>query len=321
MNDTNAADPVSEAGGTANATAGDPSAAGNVLGNDTDPDTALGDTLAVDAVRAGSEAAGGALTSVAGATQVVGAFGTLTINPDGSYAYALNNADPDTEALAAGVDATDVFTYQVVDAQGETDLAQLTITITGSNDAPVITSNGGAGSASVSVVENNVAVTTVVASDVDAGAVVSYSISGGADAAKFAINSTSGVLTFLAAPDFEAPDDVGADNVYNVTVLVSDGTLVDTQALSVTVTNQNEAPAITSNGGGATAALSIAENGTAVTTVVATDVDAGAVLSYALGGGADAAKFAIDETTGALTFIAAPDFEVPATLAATMSTT
>src|SRR5438128_10722190 len=106
-------------------------------------------------------------------------------------------------------------------------------------------------------------------------------------------------------PDFEAPTDADANNVYEVTVQVTDNgtpTLNDTQAISVTVTNVNEAPVISSNGGGATAAVSVAENSTAVTTVTASDPDAGATLSYSIVGGADAAKFTIDSATGALAF-------------------
>ena len=59
-------------------------------------------------------------------------------------------------------------------------------------------------------------------------------------------------------------------------------------------------PIITSDGGGATAAVNVAENTTAVTTVTATDADAGATLTYSISGGADAAKFTIDGTTGVL---------------------
>ena len=73
----------------------------------------------------------------------------------------------------------------------------------------------------------------------------------------------------------------------------------------------NNAPIITSNGGGNTASVSIAENTTAVTTVTATDPDVGQTLSYSISGGADESKFTIDPTTGALSFITAPDFEPP----------
>jgi len=100
--------------------------------------------------------------------------------------------------------------------------------------------------------------------DIDAGATLTYSITGGADAAKFTINATTGALSFVSAPDAEAPTDAGANNVYDVQVEVSDGTNADTQAIAVTVTNVNDnTPTITSNGGGATAAINVAENATA----------------------------------------------------------
>jgi len=180
------------------------------------------------------------------------------------------------------------------------------------NNPPTITSNGGGPTATVNVSENSTVVTTVTATDADAGAVLTYSIAGGTDAALFNINPSTGVLAFLAAPDFEAPADVGSNNVYDVTVQVSDGSNTDTQAIAVTVSNVNEfAPVISSNGGGATASVNVAENSTAVTTATASDADAGAVLTYSLSG-ADAALFSIDPSTGALVFVAAPDFEAPA---------
>ena len=96
------------------------------------------------------------------------------------------------------------------------------VAVIATNDAPVISSDGGSSTASVNVADNTTAVTTVTSTDVDC-VTASYSISGGADAAKFSINSSTGVLTFVSAPDFESPTDVGADNVYNVQVTVSDG--------------------------------------------------------------------------------------------------
>jgi type III secretion system FlhB-like substrate exporter len=191
-------------------------------------------------------------------------------------------------------------------ARGSTDSQAIAVTVTAGNDnAPVITSG-----ATASVAENTTAVMTVTATDADQPAqTLSYSIIGGADAAKFAINSSTGALSFLAAPDFETPTDAGGDNVYDVTVQVSDGQgSTDSQAIAVTVTSANDnAPVITS---GATA--SVAENTTAVMTVTATDSDQPAqTLSYSIVGGADAAKFAINASTGALSFISAPDFETP----------
>jgi Ca2+-binding RTX toxin-like protein len=77
----------------------------------------------------------------------------------------------------------------------------------------------------------------VTAADPDAGATLTYSITGGADAVRFSINASTGVLTFVSAPDFEIPVDAGGDNVYDVRVQVSDGILTDMQDIAVTVSN------------------------------------------------------------------------------------
>src|SRR5262249_28072539 len=102
--------------------------------------------------------------------------------------------------------------------------------------SPFIVSGSGP-SASISLAENATAVTTVAAVDPDNGAVLGYSIVGGADQLAFVINSSTGALSFVSAPNFENPTDNGHDNVYNVTVQVSDGSLVGTQDIAVSVTN------------------------------------------------------------------------------------
>jgi Ca2+-binding RTX toxin-like protein len=109
-----------------------------------------------------------------------------------------------------------------------------------SNQPPSITSNGGGASASVTVGENTTAVTTVTATDPDAGTTLVYSISGGADQTKFQINSATGALSFLAAPNFEVPTDSDHNNSYVVQVRASDGSLFDDQVISVNVSDLNE---------------------------------------------------------------------------------
>lgn len=174
------------------------------------------------------------------------------------------------------------------------------------NAAPIINSDGGGAVAALAVGEGHIAVTTVSAVDPE-GRPLTYSIVGGADAAKFTINSATGALAFITAPDYEAPSDAGGNNVYDVVVQVSDGEQVDTQAISVTVGNVNEAPEIY---GGASASAVVAENSSYVTTVAVSDVD-GPAISFSIVGGADAALFTIDVATGVLSFIAAPNFEAP----------
>jgi hypothetical protein len=107
------------------------------------------------------------------------------------------------------------------------------------NAPPAITSNGGGASAAISVAENTRAVTTVTASDPE-GDALTFAVAGGADAALFSIDATSGALTFRNASDFEAP--VGADNLYDVIIRASATGGQDTQALTVSITDVNENP-------------------------------------------------------------------------------
>ncbi|WP_095131000.1 VCBS domain-containing protein [Pseudomonas sp. Irchel s3h14] len=235
-----------------------------------------------------------------------GANGTFAINTAGNWSYTANSA---FDTLNVGDSLTDTFT--VLSADGTA--TAVTVTINGSNDSPTITSNGGGATASVSVAENTTTVTTVAASDADLPAqTLSYSIVGGADAAKFSIVSGTGALSFVSAPNFEAPTDSGTNNVYDVIVRASDGTLFDNQAIAVSVMGVNDNnPVITSNGGGATASVNVAENTTAVTTVTATDADLPAqTLSYSIlnTAGTDFSKFSIS-SSGVLTFNSAPDYE------------
>ena len=99
-----------------------------------------------------------------------------------------------------------------------------------SNTPPTITNS----SLNVSVAENQTSAFTIVASDAN-GDTLTYSISG-TDASFFQV-STSGVVTFITAPDFENPSDADANNIYLVTATVSDGMETDSENFTVTVTN------------------------------------------------------------------------------------
>ena len=91
---------------------------------------------------------------------------------------------------------------------------------------------------------------------------MTYSLSG-TDASSMSINSSSGVLTFNSAPDYETKSS------YSATVTASDGTNSTSQTITVTIVDVNDvAPAFTSN-----ATFSADENQTAIGTVTATDTD------------------------------------------------
>jgi hypothetical protein len=128
-----------------------------------------------------------------------------------------------TETVTVSDGTLDVDLNTLVDNSLLSAIAVYRVGSSPGNNPPAITSNGGSNTAAVSIAENTTAVTTVTATDPDAGQTLSYSINGGADASKFAINVTTGALAFLTAPNFEAPTDAGGNNVYDVTVQVSDG--------------------------------------------------------------------------------------------------
>lgn len=109
------------------------------------------------------------------------------------------------------------------------------------NNPPTITNS----TSSYSAVENQTGAFLVTATDSD-GDALTYSITSGADSSLFSINTT-GSVSFNTAPDFEVPGDSNADNVYELEVSVSDGTASDSQAFTVTVTNDTSDDPVTSN--------------------------------------------------------------------------
>ncbi|RIX79652.1 DUF4347 domain-containing protein, partial [Acidovorax cavernicola] len=117
--------------------------AGRIPGqDDTDPDSL---TLTVTDIRTGPEAGTGTAGTVG--SSLTGTYGSIVLNADGSYTYSLNNADPRVQALTVGETLTEVYTYTISDGAGGTDIAQITITIRGTNDTPGVTVNDGNGAA------------------------------------------------------------------------------------------------------------------------------------------------------------------------------
>jgi len=157
------------------------------------------------------------------------------------------------------------------------------------------------------IAEGVSSIATISASDPDAGASLSYSLvdsNGAKDEGLLSINSSTGVVAFISAPNFETPTDVGADNKIEFSVLVSDGSLEVSQDYSFSITNVNEGPTIS------TSSFSIAEGSTAIGTIAASDPDASSTLSYTISG-TDSSKFSINASSGAVAFLSPPNFESP----------
>ena len=132
----------------------------------------------------------------------------------------------------------------------------------------------------------------------------------GTDAGDFSV-SEAGELSFRKVPDFERPADSDKDNVYSLSVRASDGRNYGYLAVTVTVTDINEAPEITTT---AKTVFAYRENGTAaVFTFSAADPEQSAVAWSAEG--ADRDDFAVTPDSrgrGVLSFANIPDFESPA---------
>ena len=183
----------------------------------------------------------------------------------------------------------------------------VTVTVTDENEAdPVVT-----GRDTLSFRENTATGThlyTYRATDTDRDATITWSVRG-TDGGDFTI-STGGELFFSNIPDHEQAADSDTDNVYEITVVASDGSKEGNLAVTVTVTGVNEGPEITG-----TQSLSFAEN-TATDRVLATYTgrdpeDPTAEITRWSVTGPDGGHFAINED-GDLTFRNPPDHERPA---------
>lgn len=128
------------------------------------------------------------------------------------------------------------FEARAFDAQENVASMAVTLAINDLNDnAPAFSS----GTATATIAEGQtVTGYTASATDADAGATISYSITGGADHALFTL--TDGALSFSAAPDFETPGDDDANNDYELIVTATDGTHGATQTVTLTVTDVDE---------------------------------------------------------------------------------
>jgi VCBS repeat-containing protein len=303
-NDDTAA--ATEAGGTANGTAGtNPSGnlvtgvgAGSVA--DTDAEDASS-ALIVVAVKTGPE--GAPLVTGTVGTPLAGSYGSLTLNSDGSYTYTVDNNNATVQALrTSGNTLQDVFNYTIQDTGGAQDTATFTVTIAGANDAPTDIA------LSASTVPENQPINTVVGAfsttDVDSGDTFTYTLVAGAGSTDNASFNISGAnLQTGAIFDFETKSS------YSIRVRTTDaGGLFFEKVFTITVTNVNEAPtdiALSSNTIGENMAIN-----TVIGTFSTTDPDAGDTFTYSLvvgAGDTDNASFNIN--TNQLRSSAIFDFE------------
>ncbi|MDF2075175.1 retention module-containing protein [Pseudomonas mendocina] len=157
-----------------------------------------------------------------------GAYGELTVNPDGSYTYVVDAKA--VNGLQEGEQASDSFVVTVRDPSGASDTRVITINFNGANDTPIATAS------SAAVTEDQSINGTLQASDADKGAVLSYSLTGNAPAG-FVLNAQTGEWSLdagnaayqylaegqkltLTVP-FEVSDQLGAKTSSTLTITVT----------------------------------------------------------------------------------------------------
>ncbi len=217
------------------ATDEDTAVSGNVLGNDTDVDA--GTMLTATLVTNGSN-------------------GTVTLGSDGSFTYTPN----------ADFNGTDSFTYTASDGTAASNVATVTIAVTGKNDAPVAKDDSAATDEDTAVSGNVLGNDT----DVDAGTMLTASL---------VANGSHGIATLASDGSFTYTPNADFNGTDSFTYTASDGTAASNVAtVTIAVTRKNDAPVATDDS-------ATTDEDTAVSGNVLgndTDVDAGTMLTASL---------------------------------------
>jgi len=258
-----------------NATHEDGSAAGAVLANDDVPDLVRSVALVVPP-----------------------AHGSLAFNADGTYVYT---PGAEHNALARGEIAVETFQYRVTDADFDSAIAVVTVTVTGTNDGPVVTNTAQALIGAVQ--EDGVLAATgqLGATDVDHGATQTWTVQG-ATAGSYGSIAVDGTGRWTYTLDNAAHQDLAQgeshDEVFTVRVSDEHGAFAD-QTVTVTVAGANDGPVIT--GGPASAAVTEDGAGQATGQLLAADPDHGAQQVWTVVGGTPSGnadyRFTMDSLT------------------------
>ncbi|HEU4708397.1 MAG TPA: tandem-95 repeat protein, partial [Methylophilaceae bacterium] len=197
------------------------------------------------------------------------------------WTYTLNNSNATVQGLNAGATLTDSFTVTSVDGTAKV----VTVTITGSNDAPTLNAVSSIAYTDTAADDTFTNVTgTLAAADVDTGTTLTYGISTGAsgsttiggityDVSKSStygtlyMKSTTGQYVFV--PNDGSIEALKTNTSTSFTVNVSDGSGgTATQTLTVNLTGANDTPTLTAD-----TKTMLEDGGTATGNVLTNDSD------------------------------------------------
>ncbi|KQU91036.1 hypothetical protein ASC78_18800 [Variovorax sp. Root318D1] len=244
-------------------------ASGAVNEDGSAPNLSTGGALTIADVDAGQSS----FTAQGGTTGSSG-YGSFTLAADGTWAYTADNSQIAIQQLGVGQSISDSFTAVSFDGTAS---QVVTVTITGTNDVPVI---GGVATGATSEDASTPNLSTsgaLTIADVDAGQsnfAPQASTTGGNGYGSFAL-AANGNWTYTANNSQSAIQQLGAGESISdsFTAVSSDGTA--SQVVTVTITGTNDVPVI---GGATSGALSEDDSTPNLSTggaLTIADVDAG----------------------------------------------
>ncbi len=226
-----------------------------------------------------------------------GAFGSLSIDSAGNWTYTLTgNSTAAVQQLGASESLTDTVTVRAVDGTSQV----ITLTIYGSNDAPVVTPVSLTAIAEDSSITINAAELLAAASDIDSNDTLSISALTLASGSGTLVDNGDGSWTFTPAADWNG--DVTFD------FSVTDGTVTTSSTASLTVTPVNDAPVVNP------VTLTAIDEDSSITITAAdlltgaSDVDAGDTLSISALSLASGSGTLVANGDGSWTFTPAADW-------------
>jgi VCBS repeat-containing protein len=253
---------------------------GNVLANDSDVDA-------------------GSVLSVGNPGTYVGTYGTLTLNADGSYSYAVNNDSMLVQGLSQGQVVTDTFEYHATDGTAST-ASTLNISVEGRDDPSTVVSDF----ATTAEDETQLLTGNVLANDID--------VDGSFVVAPGSFTGTYGTLTLAADGTYSyaldnassAVQSLSAGQVVFETFDYQVGGSATPASFTVVVTGSNDNPT-------ATADSFVIDEGAALTLPVLAndaDVDASDILSVISASGAQHGTLSVT-SGGFLEYVADANYE------------
>lgn len=245
----------------------------NPTGENTTGAVTIGDARATGNVNAADVDQGDILSFAVGTSP---SYGRLTIARDGVWTYRLDQTDSAVVALGKDTSLEDTATIVITDSAGGTASVNVTITITGVNEAPTAQDSSGTVTAGAAAAVGN-----VNATDADSGDSLSYAVTTQATYGTLSVGS-GGVWSYSVdnsnAAVIALAQGATLNDAATITVTDTSGATA-TADVSITINGVNETPTAADASGAVLKGDATPDTGS----IQASDVDTGDSLTYALG--------------------------------------